>query len=167
VRYSRRHRTSIEDTRAAAIAERVPGPLTARYLDEDDGSYLVGEPGGERTAQVQKRREIPELFPPGQGAHAPGVWLLRWSAAALVGAACGGVLGIALGGAVVCVALARLGRFAGRMGQWQRQRRGADGLPALPEAATIERLRLLSALGQGLLAAVLGGLVFLTLTGRL
>ena len=172
MRYRHKRQTSVESTgtRAAHIGARVPGPLTARYLDEDDGVYLVAEPRGERTAQVAKRREVVEPFPPTRRGSAPGVRLLHWSAYALVGAVCGGVPGVVLGSMVTLLALVRLGQFSRRVRRWwlrQSRSDGRGGVLQLPAAVTAERLRLLAALGQGLLAVLLGCLVFLALSGLL
>ncbi len=148
---------SVDDERSALAV-----PLRARYLAQTDTAYLVGEPGGTRTAHVQKLRAATVPYPSPVGRSAGGVGVLRLSWLALAGAVCGGVAGVLLGMAVALIALARLASLSRRMRQpRQRRSRGA----ALPEAMTIERLRLLAALGQGLLAMLLGALVLALVRG--
>jgi hypothetical protein len=77
------------------------------------------------------------------------------------------VVGVLLGGLVVVAALVRLAQFSRRVSRWRRRHRGLGAIPPLPAAATAERSRLLAAVGQGLLAILLGGLVFLVLAGLL
>jgi hypothetical protein len=163
------HEYGLQASRGAAspITTQVPGPLAARFLEETDEGYLVGEPGGDRRAWVPKERATVERFPPRPGRHASGRRLLRWSAWALVGAVCGGAVGVVVGSAVVVLALAQLGRFSRRAQQWGRRQRGSAEILPLPAAATSERFRLLAALGQGLIAMLLGSFVFLLLLGRL
>lgn len=168
MRYTRRHEVSAyEGGRTPHIAAHVRGPLTARFLDEDESTYLVGEPHGERTARVPKRRAPAERFGPGSGNRVAGTGLLRCSGYAIVGGVLGGVVGIVLGSLVVLVALVRLGRFSRRVRRWRRAHRDPDGTPPLPATATAERQRLLAALGQGLLAVILGCLVYFVLAGLL
>lgn len=142
----------------------LPVPLQARYVAQTDTAYLVGEPGGTRTAHVQKRRAVSAPYPPPRGRDARGVGVLRLSSLALAGAVCGGVVGVLLGMAITLVALARLAALSRRV---RRPRRRGPRGAALPEAMTTERLRLLAALGQGLLAVLLGALVLALMRGLL
>ena len=148
---------SVHDERSA-----LPVPLRARYVAQTDTTYLVGEPGGARTAHVQKLRAatVPHPLPGGRSAR--GVGLLRLSSLALAGAVCGGVAGVLLGMVITLVALARLASLSRRVRQPRQHRpRGA----AVPENVTFERLRLLAALGQGVLAMFLGTLVLALVRG--
>ena len=88
--------------------------------------------------------------------------MLRLSWLALAGAVCGGVAGVLLGMAIILVALARLASLSRRV-RHSRQRRSRGA--AVPETVTIERLRLLAALGQGVLAVFLGTLVLALVRG--
>src|SRR5579859_1774199 len=137
-------------------------PLRARYVAQTDTTYLVGEPGGTRTAHVQKLRSATAPYPSPSGRDARGAGVLRLSSLALAGAVCGGVAGVLLGMAITLVALMRLASLSRRV-RHPRQRRSRDTV--LPEAMTIERLRLLAALGQGMLAMFLGALVLALLRG--
>jgi hypothetical protein len=148
---------SVHDERSALAV-----PLRARYLAQTDTAYLVGEPGGTRTAHVQKLRAATVPYPSPGGRDARGAGVLRLSSLALAGVLCGGVAGVLLGMAITLVALARLASLSRRVRQPRQHRsRGA----ALPETVTIERLRLLAALGQGVLAMFLGTLVLALLRG--
>ena len=140
----------------ASVAPRVPGPLIARFLEEDDTDYLVGDPWGDRTARVLKRRARPEMSSPEQRRRTSSERLLRWSSYALIGAVCGGIVGIALGAAVILATLVRLARLSSRIQRWRRRDASGDRR-ALPAEATRERIQLLAALGQGLLSMLLGG----------
>lgn len=139
------------------------GPLIVRFVEEDDDSYLVGEPGGDRTARVPKRRAFTASSTPAQRRSASSERLLRWSSYALVGAVLGGVLGIALGCIVMLAALIRLARLSGNLRRWQRRQRAGGNPRLLPEGATRERMQALAALGQGFLAALLGGGILLAI----
>ncbi len=138
-----------------------------RYSDESAEAYLVRELERGRWVSVPKQREAAEFSLLGRGERAGGVILLRWSLYALVGAALGGVGGVALGLLVALGAAIRLLGHARRVRRWQRERTGPDGALPLPPAASAERLRLRTALGQGLLAAMLGLVVVVVLTNRL
>ena len=141
----------------ASVSSRVPGPLIARFLDEDDSDYLVGDPWGDRTARVLKRRALTESSSPERRRRTSSERLLRWSSYALIGAVCGGVVGIALGAIVILATLIRLARLSSRIRRWRR-RRGASGYGrTLPIETTRERMQLLAALGQGFLGMLLGG----------
>ena len=136
-----------------------PGPLIVRFLEEDDDSYLVGEPGGARSARVPKRRAFTESSLPDQRRRGSSERLLRWSSYALIGAVFGGVLGIALGCFVILAALVRHARLSANIRRWQRRQRASGNQRALPEEATGERMRTLATLGQGFLAILLGGAI--------
>lgn len=136
------------------------GPLIVRFLEEDDDTYLVGEPEGSRTARVPKQRATNESYAPKQQRRQSSERLLRWSSYALVGVVCGGILGIALGSIVALATLARLARLSSDIRRWRRRQRTSQNqrvLAALPVEATRERMQLLAALGQSILAIALGG----------
>jgi hypothetical protein len=158
---SRKKPRIADDERVALLV-----PLRARYVDQTDTAYIVGEPSGMRTAHVQKLRDASEPYPP-RGAR--GVGLLRLSSLALAGAICGGIGGVLLGLVTTLVALERLASLSSRVRRRQRSqqhgRQGSLQSAALPEAATTERLRLIAALGQGVLAVLLGALVLALLRG--
>lgn len=154
------------------VQPTISGPLVARFLQEDDTEYLVGEPGGSRTARVPKRRASTEPYSPERPIMA-SERLLRWSSYALLGVVCGGIVGIALGGLVILAAFIRLERLSGRIRRWRRQagkardRQSPPTLLLLPAEATRERMQLLAALGQGFVAMLLGSaLVFVIIELR-
>lgn len=146
-------------------ALRAMVPPMVRFVEQTDTEYAVGELRGPRTALVSKQRAIAETFPLGSREQLRARRLLRWSLYALGGAAFGGALGILLGAVVMMVALARLARFSRKVRRWRRTQRGREVPLALPAAATSERLCLLAALGQGVLAAIVGVVVLLLLVG--
>lgn len=166
-RYRHKRPLSAEKRATSSVAAPLSGPRTARFLDESETAYLVGEPRGPQRAWVPKQRAAEESFLLERRHRGADVWLLRWSAYAVLGVACGGVVGVLLGGLVVVAALVRLAQFSRRVSRWRRRHRGLGAIPPLPAAATAERSRLLAAVGQGLLAILLGGLVFLVLAGLL
>ena len=135
------------------------GPLIARFLEEDDTDYLVGDPWGDRTARVPKRRAFTDASSARLRRRTSSERLVRWSAYALVGAVCGGIIGTALGAVVVLAALIRLARLSGRIHRWQYRQLASSDQKALPEEATRERVQLLAALGQGGVAILLGSAV--------
>ena len=141
------------------------GPLIVRFLEEDDDSYFVGEPGGDRSARVAKRRAFIESAHPEQRRGGASERLLRWSSYALVGAVFGGVLGIALGCFVILAALARYARLSGNIRRWRRRQRASGSQRPLPEQATRDRMQTLAAVGQGLLAILLGGAILFAIFG--
>lgn len=136
-----------------------PGPLIVRFLEEDDESYLVGEPDGARSARVSKRRAFTESSLPEQRRRGSSERLLRWSSYALIGAVFGGVLGIALGCFVILAALVRYARLSANVRRWRRKQRASGNQRPLPEEATRERMQTLATLGQGFLAILLGGAI--------
>jgi hypothetical protein len=138
-----------------------PGPLVARFIEENESEYLVGETHGVRTRWVAKQRFFAEPYTETQ--RSATTRLLRWSTYALVAALLGGVLGIALGGLVALAVLIRLGRLSSQIRRWRRRQRGAGKGGGVPVQATMERARLLAALGQSMLGVVLGCLVLLAL----
>lgn len=148
-----------------APAPRALVPQRVRFVSETDTEYLVGELRGPRTAVIPKRRARSDPFPLTAAEHARGRHLLRWSLFALVCAPCGGVLGILLGSAVVVVALVRLTNYSGKVRRWRRHAHNEQA--QLPAAATSERLCLLAALGQGVVAMMAGSLIVLLLAGLL
>lgn len=132
------------------------GPLIVRFVEEDDDTYLVGEPGGDRSARVAKRRAFTESSLPEQRRRGSSERLLRWSSYALIGAVFGGVLGIALGCFVILAALVRYARLSANVRRWRRKQRASGNQRPLPEEATRDRMQTLATLGQGFLAILLG-----------
>jgi hypothetical protein len=131
--------------------------LLVRYESQTPDQYLVRDLAGDEMIEVPKRYASPVPFPVTPRPHQRGARLLRWSAWALAGAWFGGALGVALGTLVVLVALLQLSEFGGRVRRWRRQGPSSDEAPGLlPAAAAMERQRLRAALGQGLLAVLLG-----------
>lgn len=136
-----------------------PHVYIVRYAEANERIYLVQALSDDQLLQVPKSYAPAEPFPIASSQHAPGARLLRWAVYALLGVGLGGFGGVLLGVPVVLAAGVQLTQFARRVRRWRRDRQGADRIPALPAAASAERLRLLSAFGQGLLAIVLGGLL--------
>jgi uncharacterized iron-regulated membrane protein len=143
----------------------VAGPLIARFVEEDTHEYLVGDPWSSRTAHVPKRRSSTEASSPEQRRRTSSERLLRWSLYALVGAVCGGIVGIALGVIVVLAALMRLTSLSSRLRRWRRRQRASGDQKTLPAEATRERMQLLAALGQGFLGILVGSAVLYVLLG--
>jgi hypothetical protein len=135
------------------------GPLIARFLEEDDTDYLVGDPWGNRTARVPKRRAFTDPSTPRPRRRTSSERLVRWSVYALVGAVCGGIVGPALGAVVVLAALIRLARLSRRIHRWQRRQKASGDWKALPAEVSRERMQMLAALGQGVVAIVVGSAV--------
>lgn len=131
----------------------------AGYEDATEQAYVVRTLAHDRLIQVPRSYAPAELFPVVSGQSAPGARLLRWSVYALLGVGLGGLGGLLLGVPVVLVACVQLARFARRVQRWRQRQQGPAGHPMLPPAAGTERLRLLGALGQGVLAIVLGSLL--------
>jgi hypothetical protein len=111
--------------------------------------------------KVPKSYAPVEPFPQTSGQHARGARVLRWSGYALLAVGLGGLGGVLLGFLVVLAAGIQLARFSWRVRRWRRGRQGASSIHPLPASASAERLRLLGALGQGLLAVALGSLLVL------
>ncbi len=109
-RYRHKPPVSAEKRATTSAAAPLSGPRTARFLDESETAYLVGEPRGPQQAWVPKQRAAEESFLLEHRHRSADVWLLRWSAYAVLGVACGGVVGVLLGGLVVVAALVRSGR---------------------------------------------------------
>ncbi len=53
-------------TSRTSAPQAAAGPLIARYVEEDDNDYLVGDPWSSRTARVPKRRAFAESSSPEQ-----------------------------------------------------------------------------------------------------
>lgn len=138
-------------------------PLIVRYADERERDYLVRELDSGDTVTVSKHRAIDTVYPSRNGRRPPGSLLLSWSKYALFGVVCGGAPGVVLGVFVVCVGLVRLTGFRARARRWLRR----DSAAPLPAIAATERLHLLAALGQGMFAILLGGMVLALLLERL
>lgn len=141
-------------------------PLYVRYVDETSQAYMVRSLEDGAWMHVAKSRQATETFPVPPGARVPGAWLARWANWALVAAVAGGVGGILIGVFVAVMASLRLIRFRGRVRRWRQAENQPDSHRPLPAAATTERLRLRTAIWQGLLAAALGLFVFALLSGR-
>jgi hypothetical protein len=141
------------------------GPLIVRFLEEDDIGYLVGDPWSDRTARVAKHRAIAESFSPDERRRGASERLLRWSSYALVGVLFAGAPAILLGSIVALAALIRLSGFSSRIHRWRRRASGDHSV--LPVQATRERMQVLAAIGQGLLAVALGsGVLFVIVEMR-
>jgi len=128
----------------------------AAFVREGDRAYLVRDLDGGHLVAVPKRYAVAEPFLPIRRRQAPGARLLRWSAYALFAALCGGLGGILLGVLVTLLAAIQLGRFALRVRRWRLRHRRSNGAMLLPAAAGAERLRLITAWAQGLLAVIVG-----------
>jgi hypothetical protein len=141
------------------------GPRIVAFSDQRDGAYLVRDLDENQLLRVPKGYAQLELFPPTQGQPRRGALLLRLSKYALIGAVLGGVGGLLLGTLVALAAMIQLGRFNRRVRRWRHHGRSEQGDLAhlLPAIATGERSRVLGALGQGALAAVVGAGVCLLL----
>ncbi len=146
-------RTSITDAQ----------PLVVRYAEEHEHTYLVHDFDSGDTVAVPKRRAADDLHPSRTGRRPPGTALLRWSKYALVGVVFGGAPGIVLGALIVFVSFVRLASFGVRARHWLHREEAAP----LPAIAATERLYLVAAFGQGVLAILLGGMVLALLLGRL
>lgn len=147
---------------------RSGSPPLARYVAEDPQAYTLLDLASGEEVRVLKRRAAPEVFPPTRKTRALGAGLLRASGYALLGALLGGAPGIVLGLIVTLVALMRLSGFERRTHSWRRARAPRQDLDPgealrLPAEATNERLRLMTALWQGLGGLVLGGITLLLL----
>ena len=144
-------------------------PRLATYEDEDDQKYHLRDFDTGLATLAPKRRANPEVFPPTRQSRAPGAGLLRASGYALFSALLGGAPGIVLGLVVALLALIQLARFERRARTWRAKspEKGREAREArearLPAKATSERLRLLTALWQGLGAAALGAIAVLLL----
>ncbi|HEX9038792.1 MAG TPA: hypothetical protein VF808_17555 [Ktedonobacterales bacterium] len=132
-------------------------------MAEDNQSYVLRDLDSGHETQALKRRAAQEVFPPTRENRAPGAGLLRVSGFALLGAMFGGAPGVALGAIVVLVALVRLASFESRTRAWRTRREKREPDQRLPARATNERLRLVTALWQGLGAVALGGAALLLL----
>lgn len=138
-------------------------PRLATYVDEDDQKYHLRDFDTGLATLAPKRRAAPEVFPPTRQSRAPGAGLLRASGYALFSALLGGAPGIALGLIVALIALIQLVRFERRARTWRADPPEQARDARLPARATSERLRLLTALWQGLGAAALGAIAVLLL----
>jgi hypothetical protein len=134
------------------------GPRIVQFADKRDGSYVVRDLQDGQIVSVPKRYSEVDAFPHRPTSAGRGALLLTLSTYAVVGAFLGGVGGVLLGALVVFFALIQLGRFGGRVRRWRRRWRNqrSDERELLPAVASSERLRLLGALGQGGLAALIG-----------
>ncbi len=135
----------------------VLAPSHVQYEDATTRLYLVRSLSNDRLVEVPKRYARATPFPFSHDQRPPGATLQRWSSYALLAVGLFGVGGILLGTVVAGAAGVRLIGFAQRVRGWKP---GSRRLQMLPVAAGEERLRLLGALGQGLLAVLLGVVVF-------
>lgn len=169
-RFSSPHQSS----HPAVPSSRAPSPRTGRHREvyqvsyeaAAEQEYLVRTLENGQFLRVPKHYAPSEPFPPERGQPPPGGRLLRWSAYALLLVGLGGLGGVLLGVPVVLAAGVQLAHFSLRVWRWRRRHRAAN-TPVLPAVASAERVRLLSALGQGLLAVVLGSLLLALLAWRL
>lgn len=138
---------------------QVPQTHYVRYEDATERMYLVRTLDDDRLIQVSKRYALSEPSAPARVQSPRSARLLRWSMYALMGVGLGGLGGMLLGVLVVLAAGTQLVGFSRRLRRWRREQQEASGIPALPAVASAERLRLLGALGQGLLAVALGSLL--------
>jgi hypothetical protein len=138
------------------------GPRIVAFTDQRDGAYLVRDLDEGHLLRVPKGHAQPEPFPLQRRQPQRGALLLRWSKYALIGAVLGGVGGLLLGTLVTLAAMIQLGRFNGRVRRWRHRSHVEQGDP-LPALASSERVRLLAALGQGALAALIGAGICLLL----
>lgn len=144
-----------------------PHAYIVRYEEATEREYLVRTLADDHLLQVPKSYAPADPFPLVNGQRVRGTRLLRWSRYALLSVGLGGLLGVLLGLLVVLATGVQLARFSWRVRRWRRRRQSTSGIPPLPTAASAERLRLLGALGQGLLAVVLGTLLFVLLAWHL
>src|SRR5690242_5016673 len=103
-RYRRKSAPQAIHHRRAPLVNTPPtvsGPLIVRFVEEDNDAYLVGDPWGDRTARVPKRRAPTDPTSSKQRHRSSSERLLRWSSYALIGVVCGGIVGTALGVIVV------------------------------------------------------------------
>lgn len=158
-----------DPTEAPPVASAVSAtaPSYVRYLDQREQAYLVRELDSGRAVPVRKRRDVADPYPPAHAKRAPGMRLLRWSGYAVLGVGIGGAPAIVLGLLSGCIAIVRLTRFNARTRRWWYRHRHLGAPAPLPAVATDERLRLLAALGQSLLAIALGCVVLALLAGYL
>lgn len=138
---------------------QVPKTYYVRYEDATERLYLVRTLDDDRLIRVSKRYALSEPSDSARVQPPRSARLLRWSTYALMGVGLGGLGGMLLGVLVVLVAGMHLVGFSLRLRRWRREQQEASGNPTLPTVASAERLRLLGALGQGLLAVALGSLV--------
>ncbi len=136
----------------------------ARFLEEDERYYVVYDLHEDEEVRIPKARAVAEVYPPTRRNPLRGAGLFRWSVIALIAALIGGLGGMILGALVALLAAARLVGFTQRVTRWRKRQEGGRWLPA---QASAERLRLLAAFWQGVLALALGAFVFALLTGRL
>lgn len=138
-------------------------PHIAEYVGEDRSTYTLWDMAADDEVEVAKRRASPDPFPAQRSYPLRGALLMRLSGFALVGTVLGGAPGAALGLVVALVAFARLLAFRRRARVWSRRPNGSAAPRRLPSIATAERLRLLTALGQSLLALLIGGALLVLL----
>lgn len=170
----RRFSSPHQSSQSAVPSSHLPRPNTGRHLEvyqvryeaSAEQEYLVRTLAHDHILRVPKRHAPAEPFPPERGQPPPGGRLLRWSTYAALGVGLGGLGGVLLGVPVVLASGVLFARFTFRVWRWRRHHRAA-GIPVVPAAASAERVRLLSALGQGMLAVTLGSLLFALLAWRL
>ncbi len=135
----------------------------AEYVTEDRSSYTLWDTANYSRRQIAKWRAVPDAYPPPPKYTPPGSRVQRLSMIALAGALIGGAPGIALGLVGILVACIRLSSFGARQRAWRRRSEHEDAPRRLPSAATSERLRLLTGLGQSLIAMLVGSAIVLLL----
>lgn len=138
-------------------------PRLAEYVGEDRSAYILWDMAANDEVEVAKRRASPDPFPPERRQPLPGALLLRLSGFALVATLLGGAPGAALGLVIAPVAFVRLLVFQRRARAWSRRGNASAAPRRLPSVATAERLRLLTALGQSVLALLVGSALLVLL----
>ena len=145
---------------AAHTSPNIAPPLLAQFQQQTPETYSVRDLEYDDIVTVQKARAVSEPFPPTPAYPTRGVRVLRWSGYALVWAMLGGVGGIVLGVMVILAALVGRVSFRRRVRRWRQTYPGAP----LPAASRTEYDRLRGALGQAVLALLIGtGLLFVFL----
>ncbi|HUY77182.1 MAG TPA: hypothetical protein VMV29_10455 [Ktedonobacterales bacterium] len=168
----RRFPTQVRESRQAwrpnnespHVAKAHPVPywlLRVRYVEQDGKTYIVQPLDADADVAVAKRRRGAEQYPPPHDQRPRGVRLMRWSHVALLAAVFGGVGGVFLGVIVLLAALIHLVGLRLRVRRWLQSTSGEAA--SLPASASSERFRVLAALGEGLVACLLGALVTLLL----
>lgn len=138
----------------------------AEYVSENRSSYILWDIANSAEREIAKHRAVPDAFPAPPKHPLPGSQILRISTVALIAALLGGAPGIILGFIGALTACVRLANLGGRVRKWRRSAEYDDDSRQLPSAATSERLRLLTGLGQSLIAVGAGSAILLLLMLR-
>lgn len=135
----------------------------AEYISENRSAYVLWDIASGSEREITKHRAVPDAFPAPPKHPLPGSRIMNISTAALAAALLGGVPGIILGVIGALAACIRLANLGGRVRSWRRSAEDDDESRQLPSAATSERLRLLTGLGQSLIAVGAGSAILLLL----